>query len=349
MHSITMASKNSPSCEPKTSGLKVRQICQIEPMPKEQLWLVEDLWLKSGVGFLCGHPKSCKTFLAAQLATSVASGKPLFGKPVKDSGPVLFYGAEDSLPALRTRFDGICRAYELCPNALPLFLIDAPVLRLDQDQELRRLRHTLDDIKPRLLVLDPLIRLARIDENSSAEVSTFLASLRAVQRDYDLAILLTHHARKSAASHPSSAFRGSSDLGAWSDSNLFLLRKPQHLKLIVEHRSAAAPDPLDLQLNLNLAPHLIVVTPALTTCAKKTITSEDILEKNIIHCLALSPCALTTTALQKSLKKRKITLVQTLRTLADKGHIKHTPNGWVLTTIEPSTTTVFPSNVDDTH
>ncbi|MBK8999599.1 MAG: AAA family ATPase [Myxococcales bacterium] len=46
----------------------------------------------------------------------------------------------------------------------------------------RRLHKTLAALRPRLLVLDPFVRLHRIDENSAAEVSAVLAFLREVQR-----------------------------------------------------------------------------------------------------------------------------------------------------------------------
>ena len=37
-------------------------------------WLVEGLWSDQAVGILGGEPKCCKSFLALDLAVSVASG-----------------------------------------------------------------------------------------------------------------------------------------------------------------------------------------------------------------------------------------------------------------------------------
>jgi RecA-family ATPase len=77
-------------------------------------WLVEGLWSDQAVGILGGEPKCCKSFLALDLAVSVASGQPCLRRfPVKRSGPVLLFPAEDSLAVVRTRLAGICAAAEV--------------------------------------------------------------------------------------------------------------------------------------------------------------------------------------------------------------------------------------------
>jgi len=63
------------------------------------------------VGLIGGAPKCCKTWLALDLAVSVASGTPALGRfSVRDRGPVLFYGAEDAAAHLRTRIEAIAAA-----------------------------------------------------------------------------------------------------------------------------------------------------------------------------------------------------------------------------------------------
>src|ERR1022692_632471 len=80
-------------------------------------------------------------------------------------------------------------------------------------------------LRPTLLVLDPFVRLHRVDENVSAEVAPLLDFLRTLQRRYQTAVVLVHHARKGAAHlRAGQALRGSSELHAWGDSNLYLRR-----------------------------------------------------------------------------------------------------------------------------
>ena len=199
----------------------VRHVAAIEPKPKDALWLVESLWAASGVGIVGGLPKSLKTWFATELAVAVASGKDALGRfPVKQSGPVLVYAAEDDLPSMRTRFQAIADARGVALKETPIYLIDLPALRLDDHDQLRRLHKTVASLRPRLLVLDPFIRVVRLDENSAQEVSAVLGSLRALQRELDVAVLLVHHMRKSPSAHLGQQLRGSSDFAAWSDSGI---------------------------------------------------------------------------------------------------------------------------------
>ena len=52
---------------------------------------------------------------------------------------------------------------------------------------------------PRLLLLDPLVRLHGVDENHAGEVAELLAYFRLLQRRLDLSVILVHHTRKNAA------------------------------------------------------------------------------------------------------------------------------------------------------
>src|SRR5439155_14352853 len=101
---------------------------------------------------------------------------------------------------------------------LALGLIGAPTLRLDAARDRARLRATLDRYRPRPLPIDPLVRLHRIDENSAGEMSAVLGELRALQRAYQLALVLVHHLRKYAGARGADgqalAARGTCTLGA---------------------------------------------------------------------------------------------------------------------------------------
>ena len=127
------------------------------------------------------------------MAVAVASGKDALGRfPVKLAGPVLVYAAEDDLPSMRARFQAVADARGVALKDTPVYLIDLPALRLDDHDQLRRLHMTVASLGPRLLVLDPFIRVVRLDENSAQEVSAVLGSLRALQRELDVAVLLVH-------------------------------------------------------------------------------------------------------------------------------------------------------------
>jgi RecA-family ATPase len=205
-----------PSDPRSDKSLPFCHVAAVDPKPKEAMWLVESLWAASGVGIIAGAPKALKTWFATELAIAVASGKDALARfPVKLKGPVLVYAAEDDLPAMRSRFQSVADARGVDLKDTPIYLIDLPSLRLDDDLQLRRLRATVADLHPRLLVLDPFIRIVNLDENSSQAVSAVLGSLRALQREHDVAIAVVHHLRKTLSGHLGQQLRGSGDFAAW--------------------------------------------------------------------------------------------------------------------------------------
>ena len=216
----------------------------------EQRWLVNGLWSEEAVGIVGGEPKCCKSFLALDLAVAVAAGVPCLRRyAVPHSGRVLLYAAEDAQPIVRRRLEGIAAAAGVELADLDIQVITAPTLRLDLEADRRSLALTVAKLQPRLLILDPFVRLHRIDENASGEVAPLLAYLRELQRRHRLAVLVVHHAKKGAGrARAGQALRGSSEFHAWGDSNLYLRREGDVLTLTVEHRAAPSQKPMRIEL-----------------------------------------------------------------------------------------------------
>jgi hypothetical protein len=211
---------------------------------------VEGLWSDQAVGILGGEPKCCKSFLALDVAVSVASGAACLRQfAIRRTGRVLLFPAEDSLAVVRQRLEGIASAAQVSFESLPVEVITAPSLRLDTPTDRQRLTQTVQHFQPILLILDPLIRLHRVDENDATQIAALLSYLRELQRQFHLAVIVVHHARKdSNSSRPGQALRGSSELHGWGDSNLYMRRKGPQLTLSTEHRAAPGQDHIPLQL-----------------------------------------------------------------------------------------------------
>ncbi len=222
----------------------------IDPEPDGPQWLVQDLWGACAVGVIGGAPKACKSMMALDLAVSVASGTACLDRfEVHTPGPVVVYLAEDALPRVRDRVAQLCRHRGLALRSLNLHVVTAPSLRLDLEHDQIALNQTLAALQPKLLVLDPLVRLHRLDENSAADISGLLGFLRDINRRHQLAIMLVHHMAKRSCRDLGQALRGSSDIHAWIDSACYLVRRDdQRLRLTVEHRAAPAHHPVLLRL-----------------------------------------------------------------------------------------------------
>jgi hypothetical protein len=301
----------------------LRHVARVEPRPKEHEWLVEHLVSLCAASVVGGTPKTCKTWLGCELALAVATGTPALGRFAARKGTVIFYGAEDDQPSLRARFDAIARARGVRLEASSLFLLDVTALRLDSAQDIARLRATVAAHGPALVVLDPFVRLARVDENSASEVSFVLGELRTIQREHATAILLAHHMRKSTSSHRGYQLRGSGDFAAWHDSALYLGGSPDRLTLHVEHRSAPAPAPLGLRLEAGDTPRL-----ELTDAAPAVASPEDPLESAILEHLAVVGRPASTMEIRDALRARKQTVVCALSALERAGRIQRRDGGW---------------------
>ncbi len=212
-------------------------------------WLIESLWGRESVGVIGGSPKTMKSWLGLDFAVSVASGTPALDQfRVETPGTALIYLAEDGLPQVRSRLDAICRHRAIALENLDVAVITEPIVRLDSQRDQLRLRATIARLRPRLLVLDPLVRLHSGDENSSQDISRLLGYLRDLQRSFELALIVVHHTSKKAHAQPGQSLRGSSDLHAFGDSNAYLARKGEDVLLTLEHRSARPPQPMVLRL-----------------------------------------------------------------------------------------------------
>lgn len=303
-------------------------VVRVGEIPNEEnagRWLVQQLWGASSVGVIGGAPKCSKTWLGLDLALSVATGTTCLGKyPVPEPGPVLVYLAEDALPVVRERVEGMARYRGLDLGGVEIHVITAPVLRLDRDPHRTRLFQTAKRLRPRLLLLDPLVRLHGIDENNAGEVAGLLAYFRSLQRRLDLSVVLVHHTRKNAAGGVAAGqgLRGSSDIHAFGDSNLYLRRTRDRLVLSSEHRAAPASPPVCLQL---------VATNAATTHLEVIAELEGQrrrgLQEQVLALLAKG-MVLTRAKLRDVLSVKNERLGEALESLERAGRIKRTPAGW---------------------
>jgi hypothetical protein len=308
--------------------LPVEPAYRLAERSEEHRWLVTGLWSEQAVGIVGGEPKCCKSFLALDLAVAVAAGVPCLRRfAVPRAGRVLLFAAEDALHIVRRRLEGISAAAGVALVNLDIQVITAPTVRLDLDADRRNLAETVARLRPRLLILDPFVRLHRIDENASGEVAPLLAYLRELQRRHDVTVLVVHHAKKGGGGvRAGQALRGSSEFHAWGDSNLYLRRDGDDLSLSVEHRAAASMTPIAIEL-----------AQCGTALALEVVDRRDpatpppsSLDERITATLAGADAALPFAELRACCRVRATTLYERLAVLADTGRVVKTDDGYRL-------------------
>ena len=238
-----------------TSGEQVLPVVRVAELPSDELaerWLVEQLWCAHSVGVIGGAPKCAKTWLGLDMALSVATGTPCLGKyAVPEPGPVLVYLAEDALRAVRERIEGMARHRGLDLDRGG----DPRDHRACAPARSRSGPHAALGDSPGGFGPDCWCWIPWCDFTASTRITpaTWPNCWRIFARcSGSLASrfcwCITRARTLRTVLPPAQGLRGSGDIHAFGDSNLYLRRTEQHLILSSEHRAAPASAPVYLEL-----------------------------------------------------------------------------------------------------
>ena len=139
-----------------------------------------------------------------------------------------------------------------------------------------------------------------------------------------------HHTRKHAGVgiQAGQGLRGSSDIHAWGDSNLYLRRAKDELLLTVEHRSASPPEPISLDLVTEPQLHLEITSPSAQGESGDMASEDSFLEEVLWH-LQSSSTPLRVEDLRSRLHVRKQRIVDALRDLTKFERVERRGDGFV--------------------
>ena len=170
--------------------------------------MIED----GALGVIYGPPNGGKTFVALDWALSVATDRKWQGRRVR-SGGVVYIVAEGGRNIGRR-----IKAWMIHNDVREVDRMFS-VLRAipfknsgDVDDLVSQIRASR--VSPRLIVIDTLARcFAGGDENSTEDMSEFVAACSRLQADTESAVVVVHHSGKSPAARErgSSALRGAAD------------------------------------------------------------------------------------------------------------------------------------------
>lgn len=226
---------------PVISGIQLKEI---EQPPK---FLIQDWLAESEIGLLLGNSQAFKSFVMLHMAFCVATGKPFGNLKVDISGPVVFVIGEGA-KGFRKRVRALMMEHG---NTNNIHLVQASPC-LSQLEDMRRLKATLDEIKPVLLVVDTFSSLSGVsDENSNSQVANVLKDVRALT---EAAIVVVHHYGKddSRGGRGASAFLANVDF-VWE-----LVRIANSLKTVLSsEKMKDGPTASELTFELKERPLLI--------------------------------------------------------------------------------------------
>ena len=225
------------------------------------------------------------------------------------------------------RLNGICNASGCELKDLDLFVITAAVLKIDIREHRLALTETVKELRPKLLILDPFIRMHNKDENNSGDMASLLDYLRALNRVCHTSVALVHHANKRTCARPGQTLRGSSEFHAWGDSNLYLKRDQQNsLVLTVEHRSESSKDGIKLEL---FKENDILALRQIQTDKNNVDDNEDGITK-IKTILSSTKTPLSLEEIRNAVHLRRNIVCDIVRNLTKSGIVIKSPNGYHL-------------------
>ena len=232
-------------------------------------WLVRRSYPASSFAFLYGPSGVGKSFVALDLALSIATGRPWHGHPVKQ-GPVL-YVVTEGLLGFRSRLSAWEQHSEVGVAGGVHFTREA--IQLVNDQH--RVASRVVELQPTLIVLDTLAQVAEgLDENSSKDMGQVTAALRTIKASSSKpTVVVVHH----TGHQEQGRLRGHSLLKASADWILGLrrARKPGELVLSREKaRDAATGKNLALVLR-PVGDSCVIITAGDSTSSLQLTTGDE--------------------------------------------------------------------------
>jgi len=180
--------------------------------------------LPEGLSFLCGRPKSGKSWAALDFALSVASGGKALGKVQVEQGDCLYLALEDNQRRLQGRIKALLADDESFPERLTLSHTSP---KLDSGLVEAVATWLNDHPQARLVVIDTLARIRGKrgrNADSYAEDSDLAEALQKLATDHSVALLILHHTRKAEADDPLEMVSGTFGLTGGADAVLVLQR-----------------------------------------------------------------------------------------------------------------------------
>jgi RecA-family ATPase len=175
----------------------------IEPVAEQ--WFALNRILGNDLTIISGDGGAGKTEMAVQLCVYGATGLGDWLGTTIESGPTLFYSAEEQEPALRKRVNRICKYRGIDPDHIrdlhlhfpdledPYLVTDERQGKMQKTPLMLRLEKTIAKIKPRLVVVDNVAAVFDGEAMARRQVRRFCAMLRKMVHKYETAVVLLDH------------------------------------------------------------------------------------------------------------------------------------------------------------
>lgn len=190
-------------------------------------WIAED-WFGAGDSFvLAGEWGTGKSYLALDLAVSLAAGISWLGHvTITAPCPVLFCDEENNEVNARRRLNRIIKGRNLSPDqaaSLPISYLTMNKLKLNTSRGKNIIRREIEAIRAKVVILDSVVRFARkvksTDNDALAEFHD--EAITPLKADFGVAVFGLDHMRKpgeqDSKADPAHRIQGGQEKSAYGD------------------------------------------------------------------------------------------------------------------------------------
>lgn len=177
----------------RPTGAVLATLSNLLSTPSVPNWLVRKTIPAAAAGVMFGAPGTGKTFLAIDLAASVATGA-LFNKNRTKQGPVVYVAGEGH-SAIATRFKAWFTSRNITTGKDQIH-VSRTAVSLINPEPFAALVAEIDELttKPALVVIDTLFRAtAGADVNDAQAMTQFWTAVDMIKTRYDCTVLVVHH------------------------------------------------------------------------------------------------------------------------------------------------------------
>jgi len=172
-------------------------------LPPDQFWIEPGILPKRGTWLFGGEAKIGKSFIMLELARALATKTRPFGShvfSVPEECRVLFIEQELGEYELKKRVKETFikhKKHSFRKNVFALSKI--PEMQLSVPDGVKLLVDAIDEVKPNIVMLDPISMFHGYDENNNSEIAELFRRIELIKKAYlslDLSFVISHHFKK---------------------------------------------------------------------------------------------------------------------------------------------------------
>ena len=263
--------KEAPTAASQFTVLSTREMLR-QYSEDEARWTVEKWLPEASCGLLVAPPGEYKTWILTALAFSVATGRKFLGQySVMGRGPVLFVQQEDPWWMLLSRLSRMfpqktpaywprggknpqheldCRFVKAF-DEMPVYWYTDRQLNLSDKKALGGLEQKIVELRPRLVMIDPLYAAVDTKDYMAAGAQRML-ELKRMRDKYGCSFIVAHHTTVAGGGGVDrSSIWGSQFLNAWLEFGWRMPKGDDAGNVVIRHfKSAENPQRIHIKFNI---------------------------------------------------------------------------------------------------